>query len=199
MDTWNRLKALYPSQFHPVVIECVNNFIQCESSSGSDVDNYVIVKKLLDSIFNIWWEQESGYRTSHWMHRIFIPKVLPTRSMAYLYKCYKVLTSIIIYLLQAVEAWIIDNTKQNLLGRTDWLTAKLLPALASTVILDSESRRTHDHNWLSDGSGSLQTSVWEECVTRASFKCVSISKTVKTISDTVTGKITVHNYRKWNP
>jgi hypothetical protein len=38
-----------------------------------------------------------------------------------------------------------------------WLTAKLLLALASTVILGSESHRTHGHILLSDGSGSLQT------------------------------------------
>jgi hypothetical protein len=40
---------------------------------------------------------------------------------------------------------------------TDCLTAKLLLALASTVILGSESHRTHDRILLSDGSGSLQT------------------------------------------
>jgi hypothetical protein len=39
--------------------------------------------------------------------------------------------------------------------RTDLLTAKLLLALASTVILGSESRGTHDHILLSGGSGSL--------------------------------------------
>jgi hypothetical protein len=38
----------------------------------------------------------------------------------------------------------------------DWLTVKLLPALASTVNLGSESRGTHDHISLCDGSGSLQ-------------------------------------------
>jgi hypothetical protein len=37
------------------------------------------------------------------------------------------------------------------------LTAKLLMALASTVILGSETHRTHAHILLSDGSGSLQT------------------------------------------
>jgi hypothetical protein len=36
------------------------------------------------------------------------------------------------------------------------LTAKLLLALASTVILGSESHGTHDYILLSDGSGSLQ-------------------------------------------
>jgi hypothetical protein len=39
------------------------------------------------------------------------------------------------------------------------MTAKLLLALASTVILGSESHETHDHTLLSDGSGSLQTTV----------------------------------------
>jgi hypothetical protein len=39
---------------------------------------------------------------------------------------------------------------------TDWLTAKLLLVLASTVILGSESHEIHDHILLSDGSGSLQ-------------------------------------------
>jgi hypothetical protein len=38
-----------------------------------------------------------------------------------------------------------------------WLTAKLLLGLASTVILGSESHRTHDQILLPDGSGSLQT------------------------------------------
>jgi uncharacterized membrane protein YkvI len=38
-----------------------------------------------------------------------------------------------------------------------YLTAKLLLALASTVILGSESHGTHDLILLSDGSGSLQT------------------------------------------
>jgi hypothetical protein len=37
-----------------------------------------------------------------------------------------------------------------------WLTAKLLLVLASTVILGSESHRTHGHVLLSDGSGSRQ-------------------------------------------
>jgi hypothetical protein len=37
------------------------------------------------------------------------------------------------------------------------LPAKLLLALSSTVILDSESHGTHGHILLSDGSGSLQT------------------------------------------
>jgi hypothetical protein len=37
----------------------------------------------------------------------------------------------------------------------DWLTAKLLLALASTLILGSESYGTHDHIVLSDLSGSL--------------------------------------------
>jgi hypothetical protein len=35
------------------------------------------------------------------------------------------------------------------------LTAKLLLALASKVILDPESHRTHDHSLPSDGSGSI--------------------------------------------
>jgi hypothetical protein len=38
-----------------------------------------------------------------------------------------------------------------------WLTAKLLLALASTLILGSEYYGTHDHILLSDGSGSRQT------------------------------------------
>jgi hypothetical protein len=42
---------------------------------------------------------------------------------------------------------------------THWLTAKLLLALASTVTLGSESHGTHDHVLLSDGSGSLQTTL----------------------------------------
>jgi hypothetical protein len=36
------------------------------------------------------------------------------------------------------------------------LTAKLLLALASTVMLTSESHEIHDHNSLSDGSGNIQ-------------------------------------------
>jgi hypothetical protein len=43
------------------------------------------------------------------------------------------------------------------MGVAERLTAKLLLALASTVILGSESHRTHDHILLSDGSGSLQS------------------------------------------
>jgi hypothetical protein len=41
-----------------------------------------------------------------------------------------------------------------------WLTAELLLALASTVILGSESHETHDRILLSDGRGSLQTDCW---------------------------------------
>jgi hypothetical protein len=40
---------------------------------------------------------------------------------------------------------------------TDWLTAKFLLVLASTVILGSESHGTRDHISLSDGSGSRAT------------------------------------------
>jgi hypothetical protein len=39
------------------------------------------------------------------------------------------------------------------------LTAKLLLALASIMILGSESRGIHDHILLSDGSGNLQKEV----------------------------------------
>jgi hypothetical protein len=39
----------------------------------------------------------------------------------------------------------------------DWLTAKLLLALASTVLLGSESRGTNDHILLSHVSGSRAT------------------------------------------
>jgi hypothetical protein len=39
----------------------------------------------------------------------------------------------------------------------DWLTAKLLPALASIAILSSESHRSQDHILLSDVCGSLQS------------------------------------------
>jgi hypothetical protein len=39
----------------------------------------------------------------------------------------------------------------------DWLTAKLLLALASTVIFDSESHGTVDRILLSEGSGSFKT------------------------------------------
>jgi hypothetical protein len=42
------------------------------------------------------------------------------------------------------------------LSKIDCLTVKLLLALASTVILGSESHETHDHILLSDGSGGLQ-------------------------------------------
>jgi hypothetical protein len=38
-----------------------------------------------------------------------------------------------------------------------WLTAKLLLTFTSTVIIGSESHRTHDHILLSDSSESLQT------------------------------------------
>jgi hypothetical protein len=44
-------------------------------------------------------------------------------------------------------------------GIADWTTAKLLLALASTVILGSESHGTHDHVLLCHESGSLQTTV----------------------------------------
>jgi hypothetical protein len=43
--------------------------------------------------------------------------------------------------------------------RIDWLTAILLLALGSTVILGSEPHGTHDHTLPSDGSRSLQTTV----------------------------------------
>jgi hypothetical protein len=41
---------------------------------------------------------------------------------------------------------------------TDFLAPKLLLALASTVALDHEAHRTHDHILLSDGSVILQGS-----------------------------------------
>jgi hypothetical protein len=41
----------------------------------------------------------------------------------------------------------------------NWLTVKLLLALASTVILGSKSQGTHDHILFSDGWVSLQTHV----------------------------------------
>jgi hypothetical protein len=40
---------------------------------------------------------------------------------------------------------------------TNWLPVKLLLALASTMILVSKFHGTHDHIWLSIGSGSHQT------------------------------------------
>jgi hypothetical protein len=46
-------------------------------------------------------------------------------------------------------------------GECDWLTAKLLLALASTAIMGSESHGAHDHILLSDGSGSLR--IFGEC------------------------------------
>jgi hypothetical protein len=45
---------------------------------------------------------------------------------------------------------------------TDGLTAKFLMALASTVIVGSDPHGTHDHIFLSDGSGSLQTNSLSE-------------------------------------
>jgi hypothetical protein len=42
---------------------------------------------------------------------------------------------------------------------TDWMTAKLLLPLASSVILGSESLRAHDHILLSDGFGSFQATI----------------------------------------
>jgi hypothetical protein len=51
------------------------------------------------------------------------------------------------------EPW--GSTPSELFSQT--LTAKLLLALAITVILGFESRGTHDHILLSDGSRSLQT------------------------------------------
>jgi hypothetical protein len=43
------------------------------------------------------------------------------------------------------------------LSTKQWLTAKLLLALASTVFFGSESHWAYDQIWLSDGCGSLQT------------------------------------------
>jgi hypothetical protein len=40
----------------------------------------------------------------------------------------------------------------------DWLIAKFLLALASTMIFGSKSHGTHGHILLSDGSGNLQNS-----------------------------------------
>jgi hypothetical protein len=49
--------------------------------------------------------------------------------------------------------------KYIVMNITDWLISKLLLALASTVILGSDSHGTHDHILLPDGSGSLQNPV----------------------------------------
>jgi hypothetical protein len=46
------------------------------------------------------------------------------------------------------------------LSKIDWLTAKLLLALASTIIFGSESHETHDHILLSGGSASLQANIY---------------------------------------
>jgi hypothetical protein len=65
------------------------------------------------------------------------------------------------------------RTDRLVVGRnvtlTDWLTAKLLLAVASTVILGSESHRTHDHILLSGGSGSLQTPTFDFDLQRKHF------------------------------
>jgi hypothetical protein len=47
----------------------------------------------------------------------------------------------------------------RLTATAGWLTAKLLPVLASTVILSSESHGTHENILLSYGSGSPQTTL----------------------------------------
>jgi hypothetical protein len=50
-----------------------------------------------------------------------------------------------------------DSEDYNMNSHLRIGSGKSLLALASTVILGSESHGTHDHTFLSDGSGSLQT------------------------------------------
>jgi hypothetical protein len=45
----------------------------------------------------------------------------------------------------------LQTANRRLRTPTDWLTAKLLLVLASTVILGSDPQWTHDHMLLSDG------------------------------------------------
>jgi hypothetical protein len=44
-----------------------------KSSKVSDVDCHIIIRKLLDSVSNVWWESNSPYWKSHWPHRMNLP------------------------------------------------------------------------------------------------------------------------------
>jgi hypothetical protein len=74
------------------------------------------------------------------------------------------------YLRSKAEVWVTEAISpakfQKLDWLTDWLIAKLLLALASIVILGSESHGTRGHILLSDGSGILQT--WSPSEIRSS-------------------------------
>lgn len=50
---------------------CVWNILRYASLSGSDVDVYIIIRKLLVSVFIIQLEQKSPYRRSSWTYRDF--------------------------------------------------------------------------------------------------------------------------------
>jgi hypothetical protein len=57
------------------------------ASEGSDAYNYIIIRKLLDSILNIALEQNLSYSRSSWTHRDFSSVRLPTQVMTYSQIC----------------------------------------------------------------------------------------------------------------
>jgi hypothetical protein len=58
----------------------------------------------------------------------------------------------------AIFYWLLWDSCNSLWLSIDWMTSKLLLALASTVILGSESHRTHGRIVLFEGSDSLHSS-----------------------------------------
>jgi hypothetical protein len=53
---------------------CLNISVSASSSSSSDgdVNCYIIIRKLLNSIFNIQWEPKSQYERSCWTQLPFV-------------------------------------------------------------------------------------------------------------------------------
>lgn len=49
---------------------CLWNISEGASSSDTDVDRYVIIRKFQDSVFNLGWVPKSPYRRSRWTVKI---------------------------------------------------------------------------------------------------------------------------------
>jgi hypothetical protein len=64
------------------------NILEITSSSDSDVDRYVIIKNIFDSIFSTRWTPKSPYWRSRWTHGDFSSVRLATQDMTYPHRCF---------------------------------------------------------------------------------------------------------------
>jgi hypothetical protein len=64
--TWCVLSCICHQVQELLVILCLKHLWGGASLSVSDIDLSFVFRKLLDSIFSIWWEPESPYQWSHW-------------------------------------------------------------------------------------------------------------------------------------